>query len=572
MQAAPRHELRATVPTSDERRVEILARRLRGVLGAPRSGYSSCAVVGSSGSLLAERHGAQIDEHEYVIRFNLAPTAGYEAHVGAKTHLRFLNTQAMGEVLGRCDRAGWCALNASCCPQDERVILNSNSASILSCYQSVCGSGVARKSTGLDSSAVVTHARRSSNTMSGTFGIAAALSLCKPSGRPVSVFGFTSAAEGAAAHPYHYYDRCGPDMRADSLSSSASALAALATRWPRVRLVIPSRNPKAPAASHVLSSDAFQTSAVLDAVALPATPTSHVAGDEAHGCPDAREANARLAARLIQTRDAQVPSRLTLSGGLENRLRLPPPMALARRLRVSSSPYVVLHGYVNHSVADAMRAEVVRAIEECSEIGEGHDRRKLGVEASPRYPLTRAFATDSYLLSVARHHLAGRPGTSGGAGINVKAQAGLTLAGENSGGGWHKDTISRGIKALLYLDDVDAGNGPFAMLRDYQEKQLTWSADAVSGVRRRLNESVVRRACEVAGSRARVEELHAPKGSVIVFEISSAHRGMPCRRGERASLTNYYKVAKASTSCRRGSRVADGPFMNARGVHARGHP
>ena len=45
-------------------------------------------------------------------------------------------------------------------------------------------------------------------------------------------------------------------------------------------------------------------------------------------------------------------------------------------------------------------------------------------------------------------------------------------------------------------------------------------------------------------------------GTVILFDISNVHRGAPCREGERASLTNYYKVAKASTACARGDTVA----------------
>ena len=77
-------------------------------------------------------------------------------------------------------------------------------------------------------------------------------------------------------------------------------------------------------------------------------------------------------------------------------------------------------------------------------------------------------------------------------------------------------------------------------------------------MRRRLNASVVERAC--AERRAYAEEQHAEMGSVVVFEISSAHRGMPCRRGQRASLTNYYKVMKRNTTCASG-RTASGPFV-----------
>ena len=52
----------------------------------PRRRASSCAVVGSSGSLLDARAGASIDENEWVIRANGAPTsAALSAHVGRRT-------------------------------------------------------------------------------------------------------------------------------------------------------------------------------------------------------------------------------------------------------------------------------------------------------------------------------------------------------------------------------------------------------------------------------------------------------------------------------------------------------
>ena len=49
------------------------------------SRYSSCAVVGSSSSVLAERHGAFIDLHERVIRINRVYTRGFERYVGSRT-------------------------------------------------------------------------------------------------------------------------------------------------------------------------------------------------------------------------------------------------------------------------------------------------------------------------------------------------------------------------------------------------------------------------------------------------------------------------------------------------------
>jgi len=49
-----------------------------------------CAVVASSPTLLQQLHGTQIDGHNLVMRFNFAPTAGYEAHVGSRTDFHMM--------------------------------------------------------------------------------------------------------------------------------------------------------------------------------------------------------------------------------------------------------------------------------------------------------------------------------------------------------------------------------------------------------------------------------------------------------------------------------------------------
>ncbi|XP_059184169.1 beta-galactoside alpha-2,6-sialyltransferase 2-like isoform X2 [Centropristis striata] len=57
------------------------------------SQYQSCAVVTSAGAVLNSSLGREIDSHDAVLRFNAAPTMGFERDVGSKTTIRIINSQ-----------------------------------------------------------------------------------------------------------------------------------------------------------------------------------------------------------------------------------------------------------------------------------------------------------------------------------------------------------------------------------------------------------------------------------------------------------------------------------------------
>ncbi len=58
----------------------------------------SIAIIGSSGNLIGSNKGKDIDAHDYVIRFNRAPTAGFEKDVGSRTDLRIVNGHVFDNI------------------------------------------------------------------------------------------------------------------------------------------------------------------------------------------------------------------------------------------------------------------------------------------------------------------------------------------------------------------------------------------------------------------------------------------------------------------------------------------
>merc|ERR1740117_2007284 len=66
-----------------------------------KSKFDTCAVVSSSGVLSAHHHGGFIDSADVVIRFNAAPTDGFESVVGSKEGIRLVNNQFIPRALGK---------------------------------------------------------------------------------------------------------------------------------------------------------------------------------------------------------------------------------------------------------------------------------------------------------------------------------------------------------------------------------------------------------------------------------------------------------------------------------------
>lgn len=61
-------------------------------------GCRRCAVVGNSGNLQNSQYGPHIDQHDFVLRMNKAPTVGFERDVGSKTTHHFVYPESFKEL------------------------------------------------------------------------------------------------------------------------------------------------------------------------------------------------------------------------------------------------------------------------------------------------------------------------------------------------------------------------------------------------------------------------------------------------------------------------------------------
>ena len=207
---------------------------------------------------------------------------------------------------------------------------------------------------------------------------------------------------------------------------------------------------------------------------------------------------------------------------------------------------VLLPRYWNTEYAELARNEVHEAVQECRQVVNRLDYRRLGVNELPeKYQMITAFANDPLITAVS---LAFLNKTS----VTIKAQAGLTFVGGDSGAGWHKDTVKRGFKALMYLNDVSQSGGPFEFLKNYQDKKLQHMIDE-RGRNTRYSEGSIDEQVRVYN--AKVKSILAPAGSVVLFDISNVHRGAPCSTKSRTAVTLYVDTPLRSSMCLPGQHI-----------------
>lgn len=109
-----------------------------------------------------------------------------------------------------------------------------------------------------------------------------------------------------------------------------------------------------------------------------------------------------------------------------------------------------------------------------------------------------------------------------------------------SGGGWHKDSIQRTFKSILYLNDVDENNGVYQLIEKSHKLAYLLKDMKIANMKfkeTRFTDKQIEKILEREPSR--LKTLTGKAGTLIVKDCSVIHRGSPLKMGKRYALTNY---------------------------------
>ena len=182
------------------------------VLRGSERKFLSCAVVGSGGKLLGSGLGGEIDAHDFVVRHNNAPTAGFEGDVGSKTTMLIQSSTALKDLMDR-DKVG----KFQCPAPDQLTFYTSHISELRAWLPKRCANDTSQF---IDLRDYIIQERlsasirsQSGDLMAGPTAILVALRVCEA---PIDLYGFTVGKitkNNKLNTPYHYYDDVTPVLK-----------------------------------------------------------------------------------------------------------------------------------------------------------------------------------------------------------------------------------------------------------------------------------------------------------------------------------------------------------------------
>ncbi len=107
--------------------------------------------------------------------------------------------------------------------------------------------------------------------------------------------------------------------------------------------------------------------------------------------------------------------------------------------------------------------------------------------------------------------------------------------------GWHRDSLRRQFKAIIYLSDVSEDNGPLQYITGSHHMRNIL-ADGLQGRIPYMSSAIAPESAEkiLAKNPARLKTVIGGEGTLILVDTTGIHRGSTIQTGKRYALTNYY--------------------------------
>jgi len=202
--------------------------------------------------------------------------------------------------------------------------------------------------------------------------------------------------------------------------------------------------------------------------------------------------------------------------------------------------YAVVPNFYDQKKCSFLRNEIDRLIAEQPDV----------VQNDTRFSDQRIFGSERASSAIMDFHGAQLPLSIGEHYGKRRLVSFSTLAGRlsakpgnlGSGQGWHRDAFHFQFKAMVYLSDVSAQNGPFQLLDASHRGARVFTDTILAGLASAPNTRLTDQQADalLRADPARLKTFVAPAGTMILFDSSTIHRGSPISTGTRYALTNYY--------------------------------
>ena len=198
--------------------------------------------------------------------------------------------------------------------------------------------------------------------------------------------------------------------------------------------------------------------------------------------------------------------------------------------------FVVIEGFMDGTACAALRSRIDELMQNSAEMSEPvADQRAVSAETAD--DRIDNFLKSDLPLDVAEVFFGNRMVPA-----YCEAARVLPIPGQQgSGGSWHRDSFFREIKAILYLSDVGEEDGPYEFFPGSERLGDVIAGIWRDGLKFRQNRLADDEADRVIARRGATSiSVCGPAGTLILCNTATMHRGRPCRRSPRYSLTSNY--------------------------------